>query len=56
MIDDGESLSVSRFACEYRAVRREELTNLFLEHGCRDVSWLFAEETGFYQPIVVVRK
>jgi len=56
IIDDGESLSVSKFECEYRATRREELTNLFVSNGCRNVTWLFPKETGFYQPIVVARK
>ena len=56
IIDDGETLQVSKFACEYRAARREELTNLLLSNGCSDVVWKFPEETGFYQPIVVARK
>ena len=56
IIDDGDSLSVSKFACEYRAFRREELTNLLLAAGCREVVWKFPEETGFYQPIVVAVK
>lgn len=56
IIDDGETLQVSKFACEYRAVRRAELTNLLLSNGCSDVVWKFPEETGFYQPVVVARK
>ena len=56
IIDDGETLQVSKFACEYRAVRRAELTNLLLSNGCSDVVWQFPEETGFYQPVVVARK
>ena len=56
IIDDGETLQVSKFACEYRAARREELTNLLLSDGCSDVVWKFPEETGFYQPVVVARK
>ncbi len=56
IIEDHGELNVSKFACEYRAVRREELTSLFLANGCRDAVWMFPEETGFYQPIVVVRK
>ncbi len=56
IVDDGETLEVSKFECEYRATRREELTNLFLSNGCSSVVWLFPEETGFYQPIVVARK
>ena len=25
-------------------------------NGCSEVTWLFPEETGFYQPIVIARK
>lgn len=56
IIDDEDSLQVSKFVCEYRAVRREELTNLLLSNGCSEVVWKFPEETGFYQPIVIARK
>ena len=53
---DGEILKISKFPCEYRAVRREEMTNALLSLGCRKVTWRFPEETGFYQPIVVAQK
>ena len=56
IIDDEDNLQVSKFVCEYRAVRREELTNLLLSGGCSEVTWMFPEETGFYQPIVAARK
>ena len=56
IIDDGASLQVSKFACEYRAVRREEISRLLCACGCREVRWEFPETTGFYQPIVIARK
>ena len=56
IIDDEETLQVSKFDCEYRATRREELTELLLANGCSEVAWKFPEETGFYQPIVIARK
>lgn len=56
IIEDEQALRVSKFACAYRATRREELTGLLLAAGCREVRWLFPEETDFYQPIVVARK
>jgi len=56
IVDDGDSLQISKFECEYRATRREEMTNLLKESGCSEVVWLFPEETGFYQPIVVAKK
>ncbi len=55
IIDDETTLQVSRFECEYRATRREELTQLLLSHGCSKVEWAFPEETGFYQPIVIAK-
>ncbi len=56
ILDDEDSLQASKFQCEYRATRREELTNLLLSNGCREVVWKFPEETGFYQPIVIAKK
>ncbi len=56
IIDDEESLKTSKFDCEYRAVRREELTELLLAGDCSKAEWKFPEETGFYQPIVIAVK
>lgn len=56
IIDDQGDLSVSKFGCSLRAVRREEVTRLLLANGCSKVEWKFPEETGFYQPIVVAQK
>ena len=56
IIDDEETLRVSKFECEYRATRREEVTTLLLSYGCSEVVWKFPDETGFYQPIVVAKK
>lgn len=56
IIDDRDTLEVSKFECEYRATRREELTELLISNGCKKVEWKFPEETGFYQPIVIATK
>ena len=56
IIEDEDSLQISKFECQYRATRRAEMTDLLTENGCSQVVWLFPEETGFYQPIVVARK
>ena len=56
IIEDEESLGISKFVCEYRATRRDEMTQLLLANGCSQVTWLFPEETDFYQPMVVARK
>ena len=55
IIDDADTLQTSKFTCRYRATRREEITKLLLSNGCEQVTWLFPEETGFYQPIVVAK-
>ncbi|MBQ9941911.1 MAG: methyltransferase domain-containing protein [Christensenellaceae bacterium] len=56
IIDDGQTLQVSKFGCAYRATRREELTGLLKEHGLTKVEWKLPKETGFYQPMVLARK
>ncbi len=56
IIDDEDTLQVSKFECEYRATRRQEMTDLLMANGCHEVVWKFPEETGFYQPIVVAKK
>lgn len=56
IIDDEENLQISKFDCEYRATRREELTELLISHGCTKVQWKMPEETGFYQPVVIAEK
>ena len=56
IIEDEGTLRVSKFECEYRATRREELTELLLAVGFSAVDWKFPEETGFYQPVVVAGK
>lgn len=56
IIEDGDGLKTNKFECEYRATRREELTELFISYGCNKVEWLFPDETGFYQPIIIARK
>ena len=56
IIDDEDTLNVSKFECEYRATLREELTALLINNGCNEVVWKFPEETNFYQPIVIAKK
>lgn len=56
IIEDENTLQINKFECEYRATRRDELTNLLMANGCSEVVWMFPEETGFYQPIVIARK
>ena len=56
IIEDENSLTTSKFECEYRALRRDELTEILISNGFTDTKWKFPEETGFYQPIVVAKK
>ena len=56
IIEDEEEARVSRFECEYRATRREEITQLLYACGCSEVTWKMPDETGFYQPIVTARR
>ncbi len=56
IIEDGKNLTVDKFECEYRAVTRKELADLFLECGAKGVAWIFPDKSGFYQPIIVVKK
>lgn len=56
IIEDDKTLKTSKFECEYRAVRRQELTTILIANGCSSVVWKFPEETGFYQPIVIAKK
>ena len=56
IIDDEESLQISKFECDYRAIRQGELTQLLLTNGCSKVTWIPPEDPGFYQPIVIARK
>ena len=56
IIDDEGTTEVSRFECEYRTIRRQEMTEVLTVNRCREVVWCFPEETGFYQPIVLAKK
>lgn len=56
IVEDEDDLKVNRFECEYRAIRRSELTDLLILCGCKNVEWKFPEETGFYQPIVIAKR
>lgn len=56
IIEDEEALNINKFSCRYRATTREELSNLLFKNGCREVTWLLPEESGFYQPVVVAKK
>jgi glycine/sarcosine N-methyltransferase len=47
---------VSQYSTQYRALRRQELTEILSRAGFINTRWLMPDETGYYQPIVVSRK
>ncbi|GLX67305.1 class I SAM-dependent DNA methyltransferase [Paenibacillus glycanilyticus] len=40
----------------YRALLRDELTDILSTVGFSDIEWLLPSESGYYQPIVIARK
>ena len=56
MIEDEGEARISKFACEYRATRRDEISALLCANGFRELRWDMPEKTGFYQPVVIARK
>jgi hypothetical protein len=43
------------FVTTYRAWRRDEISTLMIEAGFDRAKWLFPEESGYYQPMAIVR-
>lgn len=43
------------FVTTYRAWRRDEISVLMVGAGFDQVRWLFPQETGYYQPVVIAR-
>ena len=54
--DRERKLELIRLTEDNNRKLEQELTDLLLAGGCREVGWKFPEETGFYQPIVIARK
>ncbi len=46
---------ILEYTGQYRALRRQELTQLLSEAGFTDIRWLMPQETSYYQPIVICR-
>jgi glycine/sarcosine N-methyltransferase len=43
------------YAATYRVVLRDELTAILKAAGFNGVRWIYPEESGFYQPVVLAR-
>jgi glycine/sarcosine N-methyltransferase len=44
------------FTSMYRAVLRQELQDILLQAGFRNVRWLLPSDSGFYQPIFIAHR
>lgn len=53
--EKSESWRTVHYAARYRAVRRDELSDVLKEAGFSDISWKMPVESGYYQPIVMAR-
>ena len=56
IIEDGLSLEVKKYECEYYAIKRAEFTKILKDAKYKEVVWLYPNESKFYQPIVVAKK
>jgi glycine/sarcosine N-methyltransferase len=52
----GGSWQTHHRATVYRALQRDDLTEVVREAGFREVGWRLPDETGYYQPILTGRK
>ena len=46
---------ITHRVAKYRALLREELSDILDKVGFSDIRWLMPEESGYYQPIVTAR-
>lgn len=51
----GDTITTQCFPSEYRAFRREQLSDAITQVGLRDIQWIMPDESGYYQPIVIAR-
>lgn len=52
----GNDIVTQCFPSEYRALRRDTLSNAIAQVGFADIQWFMPEESAYYQPIVIARK
>jgi len=53
---DKDKIKVDKFACTYRAYKKDEITKLVKAAGFKSIKWLVADESGYHQPIFIARK
>jgi len=56
LVQDSNGWRVNNSSTTYRALRRNELTDLLKQAGYKDITWLELQESGYYQPIVRAMK
>ncbi len=54
--ESGDGWDTQHHETRYRAVLREELTEILHEAGFQKVAWHSPEESGYYQPVVTARR
>jgi glycine/sarcosine N-methyltransferase len=53
--EEGEDWRTVHHDARYRAVLRDELSDVLKEAGFSDISWKTPAQSGYYQPIVTAR-
>jgi glycine/sarcosine N-methyltransferase len=51
----GDTITTQCFPAEYRALRREQLSDALSQVGFHDIGWLMPDDSAYYQPIVTAR-
>ncbi len=51
-----ENWQTEHYATEYRALLRDELTEVMREAGFSAIRWHMPQESGYYQPVVTARR
>lgn len=51
----GDLITTQCFPAEYRALRRDQLSDALAQIGLRDIEWIMPDDSGYYQPIVTAR-
>lgn len=56
LVPENGSWKVTTSSTTYRALRKNELTELLEKSGYKNVEWLEPQQSGYYQPIVTATK
>jgi glycine/sarcosine N-methyltransferase len=56
LTESGDAWETHHLETRYRAVLRQELSQILREAGLQDIAWHAPEETGYYQPVLTARR